>query len=54
MLNIFSHKGNANQNSPEMPPHTSQNGLNQKLATTDTVKDVEKEEHSSIVGGIAD
>jgi hypothetical protein len=25
-LNIFSHQGNANQNNPETPHHTSQNG----------------------------
>jgi hypothetical protein len=26
MFNILSHQGNANQNDPEHPPHTSQNG----------------------------
>jgi len=26
MFNIFSHKGNANQNNPEISPHTSENG----------------------------
>ena len=26
MLNIADHKRNANQNYPEIPPHTSQNG----------------------------
>jgi len=26
MFNIFSHKGNANQNNSEIPPPTSQNG----------------------------
>jgi hypothetical protein len=26
MFNILNHHGNANQNSPEIPPHTSQNG----------------------------
>jgi hypothetical protein len=26
MFNILSHQGNANQNNPEIPPHTSQNG----------------------------
>jgi hypothetical protein len=31
MFNILSHQGNANQNIPEIPPHTSQNGLNKKL-----------------------
>ena len=26
MFNIFNHQGNANQNNPEIQPHTSQNG----------------------------
>jgi hypothetical protein len=26
IFNILSHQGNANQNNPEIPPHTSQNG----------------------------
>jgi hypothetical protein len=26
MFNILSQQGNANQNNPEIPPHTSQNG----------------------------
>jgi hypothetical protein len=26
MFNILNHQGNANQNNPEVPPHTSQNG----------------------------
>jgi hypothetical protein len=26
MFNILNHQGNANQNHPEIPPHTSQNG----------------------------
>ena len=26
MFNILSHQGNADQNDPEIPPHTSQNG----------------------------
>ena len=26
MFNILSHQGNANQNKPEILPHTSQNG----------------------------
>jgi hypothetical protein len=25
-FNILNHQGNANQNNPEIPPHTSQNG----------------------------
>ena len=31
MFNILSHKGNANQNNPEIPPHTRQNGYDQKF-----------------------
>jgi hypothetical protein len=31
MFNILSHQGNANKNNPEIPLHTSQNGLEQKL-----------------------
>ena len=27
MINILSHQGNANQNNPEIPSHTSQNGM---------------------------
>jgi hypothetical protein len=26
MFNILNHQGNATQNNPEIPPHTSQNG----------------------------
>jgi hypothetical protein len=26
MFNILNHQGNANQNNPEIPPHTNQNG----------------------------
>jgi hypothetical protein len=26
MLSILNHQGNENQNNPEIPPHTSQNG----------------------------
>jgi hypothetical protein len=40
MFNILSHQGNANQNNPEIPLHTSQ--------TADPEEDVEKEEYSSI------
>jgi hypothetical protein len=31
MFSILNHQGNAIQNNPEIPPHTSQNGLYQKL-----------------------
>ena len=30
-LNILNHHGNANQNNPEIPPHTSQNGQKKKI-----------------------
>jgi hypothetical protein len=26
LFNMLNHQGNANQNNPEIPPHTSQNG----------------------------
>ena len=26
LFNILNHQGNANQNNPEIPPHTNQNG----------------------------
>jgi hypothetical protein len=53
MFNIRNHQGNANQNSLEIPPHQSE-WLGSKIqVTADAVKDVEKEEHSSIAGGIA-
>jgi hypothetical protein len=29
--NILSRQGNANQNNPKIPPHTSQKGKNKKL-----------------------
>jgi len=54
MFNIFSHKGNANQNNPDIPPHTSDWLRSKTQVTADTGENVEKEEHSSIVGGIAD
>jgi hypothetical protein len=58
MFNILTHQGNANQNNPEIP-HASQNWYQQKplrsktQVTADAGEDVEKEEHSSIAGGIA-
>jgi len=54
MFNIFSHKGNANQNNPEIPPHTSDRLRSKTQVTADAGENVEKEEHSSIVGGITD
>jgi hypothetical protein len=54
MFNILSNQGNANQNKPEIPSHTSQNGYDQKLRWELMLKkDVEKKEHSSIPGRIA-
>jgi hypothetical protein len=51
--NILNHQGNANQNNLKIPPHSSQNGLRSKIqVTADAGDDVEKEEHSSILGGI--
>jgi hypothetical protein len=35
MFNILNHQGNANQNNPEIPPHTSQNEwLRSKIQVT--------------------
>jgi hypothetical protein len=31
MFNTLNQQGNANQNNAEIPPHTSQNGSDQKL-----------------------
>jgi len=54
MFNFLIHQGNANQNNPEILPHTSQNGLNKKSqVTTDVDTDVEKEELSPIFGRMA-
>jgi hypothetical protein len=51
---ILSHQGNANQNNPEIPLHTSQNDLSSKTqVAADIVENMEKEEHSSIAGRIA-
>jgi hypothetical protein len=50
MFNILSHQGNANQNNPEIPPHTSLRSKTQM--TEDAGEYVEKEEHSFVVGGI--
>ena len=50
MLNILSNQGNANQNNSLIPPHTSQ--MAKIKNSTETGKDVDKEEYSSIVGGI--
>jgi hypothetical protein len=55
MFNIFSHQGNANQNNPEIPPHTRSKTMVTADASeiVDASEVVEKEEHSSIAGRIA-
>jgi hypothetical protein len=54
MFNILNHQGNANQNNPEIPLHTRSEWLRSRIqVTADAGEDVEKEEHSSIVGGVA-
>jgi hypothetical protein len=52
MLNILSHQGNANQSNHEIH-FTPVRMAKIKKVTADAGEDVEKEEHSSIVGGIA-
>jgi hypothetical protein len=60
MFNILNHQDNTNQSNPLVPPHTSAAGskiqnewLHSEIQmTADTGKDVEKEEHFSITGGI--
>jgi hypothetical protein len=51
MFSILNHQGNANQNNPEAP-HQSEWLRSKILVTADAGEDVEKEEHSSIIGGI--
>jgi hypothetical protein len=54
MFSILNHQGNANQNNPEIPSHTQSEWLRSKIqVTANAGKNVEKEEHSSTVGGIA-
>ena len=54
MFNILNHQGNANQNNPEIPISHQSEWLRSKIqVTADAGEDVEKEEHSFIVGGIA-
>jgi hypothetical protein len=53
MFNILGHQGNANQNNPNIPTSNQSEWLRSKpQVTADAGKDVEKEEHSSIAGGI--
>ena len=53
MFNILNHQGNANQNNPEIPSHQSEWLRSKIQVTADAGEDVENEEYSSIVGGIA-
>ena len=53
MFNILSYHGNINQGDPEIPPHTSQNGVQKMPVTAGAGEDEEKGEHSSIAAGIA-
>jgi rare lipoprotein A (peptidoglycan hydrolase) len=51
MFKNLNHQGNANQDNPEIPTNTSQNSSNKN--SSNAGKEVEKEEDSSIAGGIA-
>jgi len=51
MFKVLSDKRNANQNDPEMPPYTL-HIRSKPHVTTQVGKDMEKEECSSIAGGI--
>jgi hypothetical protein len=53
MFSIISQQGNASQNNSEIPPHTLRMAKIKIQVTADAGKDVEKEEHSSILGEIA-
>jgi hypothetical protein len=55
MFSILIHQGNANKNDPEVLPLTGESEwlISKSHVTADTGDDVEKGEHSSIVGGIA-
>jgi hypothetical protein len=53
-MDILNHQGNANQNNPGDSISHQSEWLGSKIQVTgDAGKDVEKEEHSSIAGGIA-
>jgi hypothetical protein len=54
IFNIFSHQGNPNQNNPDIQPFTNQMAKIKKIqVTAHSGEDVEKFEHSSITGRIA-
>jgi len=51
-ISILSHQENAHHDKPAFPLHTSPMAKIKFQVTEDAGKDMEKEEHSSIVGGI--
>ena len=51
MFNIPSHQGTASKNNPEIPLIPVRMAKIKSQVTADAGKDVEKEEHSSTVGG---
>jgi hypothetical protein len=53
MFKILSDQGNANQNDPEIPPYIKEWLRSKPQVSVHVGEDVEKEEHSSIAGGIA-
>jgi hypothetical protein len=53
MINVITDQRNANQKNPEIPPYKSEWLRVKPQVTSHVGKDVEKEEHSSIAGGIA-
>jgi hypothetical protein len=52
VFNTLNHQGNTNQNNLEIPSHTSQKIRSKIQEIADAVKHVEKEELSSIAGGV--
>jgi hypothetical protein len=53
IFSILSHQGNANKNYPEILSYINQWIRAKTQVTADAGKDVEKDEHSYIAGGIA-
>jgi hypothetical protein len=53
LKNILSHQGSTNKNNPEILQHQSEWLRSKTRVTANAGEDVEKEEHSSIAGGIA-
>jgi hypothetical protein len=49
MFNILSHQGNANQNNPEIPPHTSQNGMAKMKNSGDSRRCQGREEKGTLL-----